>query len=406
MKYDFYITGPIGEEFDWWTGQRGTNADQLRAFLKQKSNQEVTIAVSSPGGYLHQGIEMMELIADHGKCNMVIIGMTASAATVLCMKAKTVKIARGSFMLIHNSSAYIFSGGQSNKQKIDAYIERLKATRKDLDTFDKAMADVYSLRNHKTIEENMKKMDEEKWMSAQDAVDFGIVDAILDDDETKKQAKAIQNVYSSFDGIEEHFQLPSFPKFEKAEEKIPRGIMARIRDFLNGFAASDDDGNTKSDIVTTADHSDENAGAATEPTAASAKSRLEELDGFYSLIENANAKDDHQLPTFKNMILKILCAVLGIQDIALADGNATLSEAQLTSIEAALADRDKKLADLTKAQADLQKKFDDLTKAKADLQKEFDDFKNEAGDDSSQHAKAEPEAVSSADLYDQVKDLL
>ena len=392
MKYDFYITGPIGEEFDWWTGQRGTTADQLRAFLKQKSNQEVTIAVSSPGGYLHQGIEMMELIAAHGMCNMVIIGMTASAATVLCMKAKTVKIARGSFMLIHNSSAYIFSGGQSNKQKIDAYIERLKATRKDLDTFDKAMADIYALRNHKTIEENMKKMDEEKWMSAQDAVDFGIVDAILDDDETKKQAKAIQNVYSSFDGIEEHFQLPTFPEFEKAEEKIPRGIMARIRDFLNGFAASDDDGDTTSDIVTTADNCDENAGAATEPTAAPAKSGVQ--------------NDDHQLPTFKNMILKILCAVLGIQDIALADGNATLSEAQLNSIEAALADRDKKVDDLTKAQADLQKKFDDLTKAKADLQKEFDDFKNEAGDDSSQHAKAEPEAVSSADLYDQVKDLL
>lgn len=393
MKYDFYITGPIGEEFDWWTGQRGTTADQLRAFLKQKSDQEVTIAVSSPGGYLHQGIEIMELIAAHGKCNMVIIGMTASAATVLCMKAKTVKIARGSFMLIHNSSAYIFSGGQSNKQKIDAYIERLKATRKDLDTFDKAMADLYSLRNHKTIEENMKKMDEDKWMTDQDAVDFGIVDAILDDDETKKQAKAIQNVYSSFDGIEEHFQLPTFPQFGKAEEKIPRGIMARIRDFLNGFAASDDEGgNTTSDIVTTADNNDANAGAATETTAAPAKSGFAKYDGFYSLIENANDNEDHQLSKSKNMILKILCAVLGIQDIALADGNATLSEAQLNSIEAALAERDKNVADLTKAQADLQK--------------EFDDFKNEAGDDSSQHAKAEEDPVSSASLYEQVKGLL
>ena len=138
MKYDFYITGTIGEEFDWWTGQRGTTADMVKAFLDKHKDREVQIAVSSPGGYLNDGITIAEMIAEHGKCNMVIVGMTASAATVLCMKAKSVKIAKGSLMLIHNSSQYIYSGGLSNKQKIDAYIENLKKTRENLDTIDKA----------------------------------------------------------------------------------------------------------------------------------------------------------------------------------------------------------------------------------------------------------------------------
>ena len=215
MKYDFYITGTIGEEFDWWTGQRGTTADMVKAFLDKHKDQEVQIAVSSPGGYLNDGITIAEMIAEHGKCNMVIVGMTASAATVLCMKAKSVKIAKGSLMLIHNSSQYIYSGGLSNKQKIDAYIENLKKTRENLDTIDKAIADFYASRNGKTIEENMAMMDKEKWMTAQDAVDFGIVDAILDDDETKTQTKAIQNVYASYTGIEEHYGLPQLPEFEK-----------------------------------------------------------------------------------------------------------------------------------------------------------------------------------------------
>ena len=373
MKYDFYITGTIGEEFDWWTGQRGTTADMVKDFLSKNSGKEVTIAVSSPGGYLNEGMTMAELIAEHGLCNMVIVGMTASAATVLCMKAKSVKIARGSLVLIHNSSQYIFSGGQSNKQKIDAYIEKLKATRQDLDTFDKAIADFYTHRNHRSIEENMAQMDKEQWMSAQEAVDFGIVDAIVEDEETKKQTKAIQNFYASYDGIEDHYQLPTFPSFEKPEEKIPRGIMARIRNFLNGLAVKDAE---ETEVV-------EESEAAEE--------QLETQD------ETTNQEPITKKIT--NMVFNLICDLLGIQDIAIAEGNATVSEEQLNTIEAALCERNKKIANLTKQVSDLQK-------VKDDLQKEFDDFKQEAGDDSAQHANAEDTTMSSADLYDQVRGLL
>lgn len=408
MKYDFYISGTIGEEFDWWTGQRGTTAEMVKDFLSKNKNKEVTIAVSSPGGYLNEGMTMAELIAEHGQCNMVIIGMTASAATILCMKAKSVKIARGSLVLIHNSSQYIFSGGQSNKQKIDAYIEKLKATRQDLDTFDKAIADFYSFRNHKTIEENMAQMDKEQWMSAQEAVDFGIVDAILDDDESKKNAKAVQNFLASYNGIEEHFQLPSFPEFEKPEEKIPQGIMARIREFLNGFSQ---DSPSKNPVMAT--NSETNDGAVqTSSDGTAPPSRPEQKDSSNSeIVKSSNGeivKSSNSL-TQKNttkMIFNLICNLLGIQDIAIADGAATISEEQLNTIEAALAQRDKQITDLTKEKDDLQKEKDDLQKAKDDLQKEFDDYKEEAGDDSAQHAKSEEDPMSSAELYDQVKGLL
>ena len=106
------------------------------------------------------------------------------------------------------------------------------------------------------------------------------------------------------------------------------------------------------------------------------------------------------------MIFNLICNLLGIQDIAIADGAATISEEQLNTIEAALAQRDKQITDLTKEKDDLQKEKDDLQKAKDDLQKEFDDYKEEAGDDSAQHAKSEEDPMSSAELYDQVKGLL
>lgn len=376
MKYDFYITGTIGEEFDWWTGQRGTTADMVKEFLDRHKDQEVNIAVSSPGGYLNDGITIAEMIAAHGKCNMVIVGMTASSATVLCMKAKSVKIAKGSLMLIHNSSQYIYSGGLSNKQKIDAYIENLKKTRENLDTIDKAIADFYAFRNGKTIEENMQMMDKEKWMTAQEAVDFGIVDGILEDDDIQTKAKAIQNYYASFNGIEEHFFLPELPKFDKAPAKVPKGFMAKFKEFLAGFSAED-----KEDL---------------------------------SQSENNNSNSNKAM---KKIVLNLICAILAIQDITIGEkGDAAITEDQLNSLEKALKEKDDQIAALQteKQTAINDKQAAETAKADAEtklanLQKEFDDFKAEAGD-VTPHKPTSDEShngpVSAKDMYNEVKNLL
>lgn len=376
MKYDFYITGTIGEEFDWWTGQRGTTADMVKEFLDRHKDQEVNIAVSSPGGYLNDGITIAEMIAAHGKCNMVIVGMTASSATVLCMKAKSVKIAKGSLMLIHNSSQYIYSGGLSNKQKIDAYIENLKKTRENLDTIDKAIADFYAFRNGKTIEENMQMMDKEKWMTAQEAVDFGIVDGILEDDDIQTKAKAIQNYYASFNGIEEHFFLPELPKFDKAPAKVPKGFMAKFKEFLAGFSAED-----KEDL---------------------------------SQSENNNSNSNKAM---KKIVLNLICAILAIQDITIGEkGDAAITEDQLNSLEKALKEKDDQIAALQteKQTAINDKQAAETAKADAEtklanLQKEFDDFKAEAGDFTPHKPATEEgpkEPTTAKEMYDDIKNLL
>ena len=378
MKYDYYITGTIGEEFDWWTGQRGTTANMVKEFLDKNKGKELNIAVSSPGGYLDEGITIAEMIAAHGNCNMIIVGMTASAATVLCMKAKSVKIARGSLMLVHNSSQYILGQGMANKQKLDAYIENLRKTRENLDTVDKAIADMYSFRNGKTIEENCAMMDKEKWMTAQEAVDFGIVDAVLEDDETKDKAKAIQNVYASYPGIEEHYFLPQLPQIEKAAAKVPHGIMAKLKDLISGFGGEG-----------------------------------EETDG--DIQDNKSTKT---LTKMKKIIFNLICAVLAIQDITIDEANnaASLTEDQLQKIEDALKAKDDQISAL---KAEKQKAVDDLTSANeakataeqslADLQKEFDDFKAQAGDDT----KLKPEdnegkenPSNAKNMYNSIKNLM
>lgn len=381
MRYDFYITGTIGEEFDWWTGQPGTTSAQVKHFLDDHKDEEVTIAVSSPGGYLDEGITIAEMIADHGKCNMVIIGMTASSATVLCMKAKSVKIARGSLMLIHNCSQYLFGQGMSNKKKIEQYIESLKKTREELDTIDKAIADFYSFRNGKTIEENCSMMDQEKWMTAQEAVDFGIVDSILEDEDSQKQTKAIQNVYASFNGIEDHFHLPKLPVFDSPEPKVPRGIMAKLRNIFNDFRGVVED-ETANEITPT------------------------------------NITDSKM----KKIILNLICAILAVQDITVGEkGEAQLTEDQLNKLEKALKEKDDRITELEnekqaaikdKETAENEKATAEKAKSTAEqnlatLQKEFDDFKAQAGDDTHlKPAQNKDEAVTSSSMFNAIKNIL
>ena len=83
MEYQFIISGEIGVAFDWWTGQRGTTANQVKNFLDAHKDEDVHIAVCSPGGYVDAGLQIYQHIKNHGRVHCHIIGMTASAATIL-----------------------------------------------------------------------------------------------------------------------------------------------------------------------------------------------------------------------------------------------------------------------------------------------------------------------------------
>lgn len=366
MKYDFYITGTIGVAYDWWTGQRGTTVSDVKRFLAENKDKELNIAVSSPGGYLSEGITIGELISAHGKCNMIIVGMTASVATVLCMKAKSVKIAKGSLMLIHNSSYMLDVWKSANKNDIDAVIDALKKDRDDLDTFDRAIASIYSSRNGKSIEDNLVMMDKEKWMLDTEAVEFGIADSILDDDEAAGQAKAVKNSCAAMDGFAGRYGLPDIP----IDAQEQRGFLQRMREHLSGILNS-----------------------------------------------IGSQKDEHSFINTKNMksiILNCICAILALKDIAISDkGEATLTEDQLKALDKAFKSKEEEITTLQNEKKTAVDEKEKAVKAQQDaeeklrnLQKEFDDFKAEAGDGTDPiHTKGTPEP-SAKDLLNDVRNLL
>lgn len=379
MKYDFYITGTIGVEYDWWTGHRGTTANMVKNFLRDNKDKEVTIAVSSLGGYIDDGLTIMEYIKDHGKCNMVIIGMTASAATILCMKAKTVKIARGSMMLIHNSSQMLDVWTSANKEQIDTIIQQFQHEREQLDTIDKCLADIYAHKNKKTLDENLSMMGKERWLSAQDALDFGLVDGILDDDDNTVKAKTVAEAYRGITGASEHYGLPALTKAGKPE----RNVIQRMSEALKKMSGILNDAEPQSP----------------EP-------------------------QTKPIINMKKIVLNFICAILTVKDITISDkGEASITEDQLNMLEKALKEKDDRIATLEaekdtaisdKQAAETAKAAAETAKATAEqnlatLQKEYDDFKAEAGETTKikpTHEYGQKEPSTAKEMYEDIKNLL
>ena len=227
------ICGTIGAGYDWWSGTYGTRSKDVKAYLDAHPDEEVDIAVSSPGGYVDEGLTIYQLIKDHGHVNVHIMGMTASIATVLCMGAKHVDMSVGSTMLIHNASTGVTVWESANKEKLDEIIKLWQKQRDDLDTIDKVIASVYAKRSGKTSDEMLQQMGKENWLSPEQALELGLVDEIrdLDDEDKKRQtnlSKRFTNAFCSNLGLP---PLPGATADEPSKTFLEK-VAASLRDMF------------------------------------------------------------------------------------------------------------------------------------------------------------------------------
>lgn len=179
----------------------------LRYLLNLNRGKDVHVAFCSLGGYVKDGLEMNQLFKDHGKVHAHAFGMNASISTIAMLGCKTIDIVKGSFFLIHNTSMLILKYDQQNKEQLDEYIKTVTKQRNDLNTFDDALAQMYADKSGKTKEECAEQMKKGNWLTAQQAVDFGLADSLREDEEDEKasirNANQFVNLFSINNNIYE-----------------------------------------------------------------------------------------------------------------------------------------------------------------------------------------------------------
>jgi len=225
-KYDLYLTGTVG-----WS----ISAGYVKYVLDNSKGKPVTVAISSLGGYVDTGLQIYELFKNHGDVTVEFLGMSASSATFMAMGAKNIRMAKNALILIHNSMTWVGEYGSRNKEQIDECIKRLKFQRDQLSTIDDILAQIYADRNGKSVEDVKAKMKVAAWIKAADAVEFGIVDEVID--AVKVDSATPQNVKNI---IINDMGLPPLPSGFNPEsgEETPAGVIQKAMDLLKGLKNS------------------------------------------------------------------------------------------------------------------------------------------------------------------------
>jgi len=167
----------IGEDF--WSGG-GITAKSVTAQLRAIGDRPVTVQLNSPGGDMFEGIAIYNVLREHPQdITVQVMGMAASAASIIAMAGDTVEIGAASFFMIHN--AWVLAiGNRHDMAETAAFLE----------PFDAAMRDVYAARTGLKSDAVEKMMDAETWLSGQSAIDKGFADALLGADKVTQDEKA------------------------------------------------------------------------------------------------------------------------------------------------------------------------------------------------------------------------
>lgn len=172
------IKGPIISNDDKWIydllGMESTAPKDVTDELPADGS-DVEVNINSGGGLVDSGNRIYTaLMAYTGKVTVNVVGMAASAASLIAMAGRPTRISPVGQIMIHN-----VAGGWVGDYRDQAKLSEI------LKQSSKAIANAYHLKTGLSMDELQAKMDSETYLNADEAKELGFVDEIMfaDDDE-------------------------------------------------------------------------------------------------------------------------------------------------------------------------------------------------------------------------------
>lgn len=165
------ITDEIGDRGDG----RGLTTGIVRGFLSRVGSGPITVNINSTGGDFFTGLAVYSLLREHdGEVNTNVLGIAASAASLIAMASDNLRVAKAGFLMIHNSWAMAL-GNRHDMQAVSDLLGQ----------FDAAMVGVYADRSGLDRKAVAKFMDDESFFNGEKAVELGLADGLLASDEVE-----------------------------------------------------------------------------------------------------------------------------------------------------------------------------------------------------------------------------
>jgi ATP-dependent protease ClpP protease subunit len=155
--------------YDPWFDE-GVGAKQFAKDLRDIKASRIELHINSPGGFAFDGVTMYNALRDHDAFVAVTVdGMAASAASIIAMAGDEITMNRASEMMVHDASGLCY--GQARD---------MEEMREFLDGISDDIAAIYADRAGGTKAEWREIMHGETWFSAQEAVDAGLADRVVE----------------------------------------------------------------------------------------------------------------------------------------------------------------------------------------------------------------------------------
>lgn len=170
--------------------------------------ENITLHINSPGGSVFSAVAIANTLKNHkAKITANIDGLAASAATIITSACDTVRMPKNALFMVHNPITFAYGNNQDMKKTVEM-----------LDKVKDSIIETY-LNKTKTDKETLSElMDNETWMNAEEAKEYGFIDEILDENVEKEviENKLIINNMA--------FDISKFKNFKEKKIQEPRVI--------------------------------------------------------------------------------------------------------------------------------------------------------------------------------------
>lgn len=206
---DVFIFGEI-VSFKW--EDTDTTAASFQKDLKELGEvSQINLHINSPGGSVFEGIAIGNMLRQH-KARVVahVDALAASIASVIVASCDKVIMPENSMLMIHNPWTISMGNAKELRKQAD-----------DLDKIAESSVVTYLAKaGEKLTEEKIKQiMDEETWMSAQEAYNYGLCDVV--ESANQVAASISQKLFETYKKVPEKL-LDSRQEDSRDQEKIEK----------------------------------------------------------------------------------------------------------------------------------------------------------------------------------------
>ncbi|MFS1133989.1 head maturation protease, ClpP-related [Enterococcus hirae] len=192
---DIYIFGEI-TSFKW--NESDTTASSFQKDLKELGDvKKINLHVNSPGGSVFEGIAIGNMLKQHkAYVTAYVDALAASIASVIVVSCDKVIMPENSMMMIHNPWSFAIGNANELRKKAD-----------DLDRIAESSVVTYLAKaGEKLTEEKIKQiMDEETWLSAKEAFDYGLCDIV--ESSNQIAASISEKLFSNYQRVPKKFLM-------------------------------------------------------------------------------------------------------------------------------------------------------------------------------------------------------